>query len=82
MRQLKQYDVALFAYREAEKRATEPKKQLGYAMLVAGIYRDNLKDYGKAMVELRRILARYPQAPNRRLSAEVDELKALHFEAQ
>jgi tetratricopeptide (TPR) repeat protein len=83
MRQLKQYDVALFAYREAEKRATEPKKQVAYAMMVVGIYRENLKDYGKAMVELRRILARYPQAPNRaRLSAEVDELKALHFEAQ
>jgi hypothetical protein len=52
-------------------------------MLVAGIYRDNLKDYGKAMVELRRIVSTYPDAPNRqRLSAEVDELKALHFEKQ
>ncbi|MFI5206594.1 MAG: tol-pal system YbgF family protein [Gemmatimonadales bacterium] len=83
LRQLKDYDTALFAYREAEKRTREPKRRLGYAMLIAGIYRDNLKDYGKAMVELRRIMARYPDAPNRaRLSAEVDELKALHFEGQ
>ncbi len=83
LRQLKDYGTALFAYREAEKRASEPKRRLGYAMLVAGIYRDNLKDYGRAMVELRRIVAKYPDAPNRaRLSAEVDELKALHFESQ
>jgi len=83
LRQLKDYDTALFAYRQAEHRSTEPKRKLGYAMLVAGIYRDNLKDYGKAMVELRRIVSVYPDAPNRqRLSAEVDELKALHFENQ
>lgn len=81
LRQLKDYPTAVFAYREAEKRSTEPKRQLGYAILVAGIYRDNLKDAGKAMVELRRILARYPDAPNAdRLRAEIDELKAAHFE--
>jgi tetratricopeptide (TPR) repeat protein len=83
LRQLKDYETALFAYREAEKRATDPKRRLGYAMMVAGIYRDNLKDLGRAMVELRRIVAKYPDAPNRaRLSAEVDELKALHFEGK
>jgi tetratricopeptide (TPR) repeat protein len=83
LRQLKDYETALFAYREAEKRATEPKRRLGYAMMVAGIYRDNLKDLGRAMVELRRIVAKYPDAPNRaRLCAEVDELKALHFEGK
>jgi tetratricopeptide (TPR) repeat protein len=83
LRQLKDYGTALFAYREAEKRATEPTRRLGYAMMVAGIYRDNLKDLGRAMVELRRIVAKYPDAPNRaRLSAEVDELKALHFEGK
>lgn len=80
IRELKDFPLAVFAYREAEKRTTEPKRKLGYAMLVAGIYRDNLRDYGKAMVELRRIVARYPEAPNRaRLSTEIDELKALHF---
>jgi tetratricopeptide (TPR) repeat protein len=83
LQELKDFPLALFAYREAEKRAAEPKRRLGYALLIAGIYRDNLKDYGKAMVELRRIVARYPEAPNRaRLSAEIDELKAMHFEAQ
>jgi tetratricopeptide (TPR) repeat protein len=83
LRQLKDYDTALFAYRQAEHRSSEPKRKLGYALLIAGIYRDNLKDYGRAMVELRRIVAKYPDAPNRaRLSAEVDELKSLHFENQ
>lgn len=83
LRQLKDYETALFAYREAEKRATDPKRRLGYAMMVVGVYRENLKEYGKAMFELRRIMAKYPDAPNRaRLSAEVDELKALHFEGQ
>ncbi len=83
LRQLKDYELALQAYREAERRAREPKRKLGYAMLVAGIYRDNIKDVGKALVELRRVVALYPEAPNRaRLSAEIDELKALHFENQ
>jgi len=82
LREMKDFPTALFAYREAEKRSLEPKRQLGYAILIAGIYRDNLKDYGKAMGELRRILSRYPDAPNAaRLRAEIDELKAMHFEA-
>ena len=81
LRQIKDYDTAIFAYREAEKRSLEPRRQLGYAILVAGIYRDSLRDTGKAMVELRRILALYPDAPNAdRLRAEIDELKAAHFE--
>jgi tetratricopeptide (TPR) repeat protein len=81
LRQIQDYDTAVFAYREAEKRSLEPRRQLGYALLVAGIYRDSLKDTGKALVELRRILERYPDAPNAdRLRAEIDELKAAHFE--
>ena len=81
MRQLKDYALAVQAYREAERRAVEPKRKAGFALLVAGIYRDNLKDYGKAMVELRRIVSTYPDVPNRaRLSTEIDELKAMHFE--
>jgi tetratricopeptide (TPR) repeat protein len=83
LRQLKDFDLALQAYREAERRAGDPRRKFGYAMIVAGIYRDNLKDVGKTLVELRRIIALYPDAPNRgRLSAEVDELKAIHFETQ
>ncbi|MBI1723193.1 MAG: hypothetical protein HYR48_04720 [Gemmatimonadetes bacterium] len=83
LRELKDYHLALFAYREAEKRSTEPKRQLGYAILVAGIYRDNLKDYGRAVVELRRLLDRYPEAPNAdALRSEIEELKAHLFETR
>jgi len=81
LRRIKDYDTAIFAYREAEKRSLEPRRQLGYAILIAGIYRDNLKDAGKAMVELRRILARYPDTPNAAsLRTEIAELKATLFE--
>jgi len=81
LRRIKDYDTAIFAYREAERRSLEPRRQLGYAILIAGIYRDNLKDTGKAMVELRRILARYPDAPNAdSLRTEIAELKTAHFE--
>jgi tetratricopeptide (TPR) repeat protein len=83
LRELKDFPLALTAYREAERRQSDPRRAVGYAMMIAGIYRDNLKDYGKAMVELRKLLARYPDAPNAaRLRAEIDELKALHFEAR
>ena len=79
---LKDYDLALFAVREGEKRTTNPRRQAGFALLAANICRDNLKDYGKAIVELRRILARYPDIPNAaRLRAEIEELKVLHFKA-
>jgi len=79
--ELKDYPLAIEAYREAERRQPEPKRRAGYALLVAGIYRDNLKDTGRTLVELRRILARYPDLPNAaRLRAEIDELKAAHFE--
>ena len=50
---------------------------------MANICRDDLKDYGRAVVELRRILARYPDVPNAgRLRAEIEELKAMHLEAR
>ena len=79
---LKDYDLALFAVREGERRTTNPRRQAGFAFLAANICRDNLKDYGKAIVELRRILARYPDIPNAaRLRAEIEELKVLHFKA-
>jgi len=81
LREMKDYPTAVYAYREAEKRSTEPKRRLGYAILIAGIYRDNLKDNGKAVGEIRRILSLYPEAPNAaRLRAELEELKAMHFE--
>jgi tetratricopeptide (TPR) repeat protein len=82
LRELKDYPLAVFAYREAERRAPNANRAFGYALLAAGIYRDNLNDAGKAMVELRRILERYPDAPNAaRLRTELEQLKAAHFEA-
>jgi tetratricopeptide (TPR) repeat protein len=83
LRELKDYQLALFAVHEAEKRAPDDRRRMGFALLAVNIYRDNLKDYGRTMVELRRLLARYPDVPNAEaLRAEIDELKALHFEAR
>lgn len=82
LREMKDFPTAVQAYREAEKRSLEPKRRLGYAILIAGIYRDNIKDNGKAMGELRRILSQYPDAPNAaRMRAELEALKVSHFEA-
>lgn len=83
LRELKDYELALFALRTAEQSAGDDRRRTGYALLVANIYRDNLKDYGRTMVELRRILARYPGVPNAdALRSEIDELKAMLFEAR
>ena len=83
LRELKDYDLAAQAYREAERRTPQPKRQLGYALLVATVYRDYLKDAGRTMVELSRILARYPDAPNAAaLRAELEQIKAQHFQDQ
>jgi tetratricopeptide (TPR) repeat protein len=81
LRELKDYELALFALHTAEQRASDDRRRAGLALLAANVYRDNLKDYGKTMVELRRILARYPDVPNAdALRSEIDELKAMHFE--
>jgi len=83
LRELKDYDLALFALRQAEQRSPDARRRAGYALLAANVYRDNLKDYGRTLVELRRILARYPDVPNAAaLRAEIEELKAMHFEAR
>ncbi len=83
LRELKDWDLALFALREAEQRTSEPRRRVGFALLAANVYRDNLKDYGKTIVALRRVLARYPDLPNAAaLRAEIEELKAMHFEAR
>lgn len=83
LRELKDFELAIWAYREADRRVGEPKRQLGYALIVAGIYRDNVQDTGKAIVEIRKVLERFPDAANAaQLRAELDELKARHFGAQ
>lgn len=81
LRELKDYDLAILAYREAEKRAQAPNKKFGYGLIVAGIYRDQLKDPGKTVVELSRLLSRYPDAPNTAsVRSELEELKASLFQ--
>jgi tetratricopeptide (TPR) repeat protein len=81
MRQLKDFPTAVWAYQQAERRQPEPRRKLGYALLIAGVYRDNLNDVGKAIVELRKVLDKYPDAPNAdRLRSELEEMKTRHFE--
>jgi tetratricopeptide (TPR) repeat protein len=83
IRELKDYELALFAVREAEQRAPDARRRAGFALLAVNIYRDNLKDYGRTAVELRRLLAHYPDIPNAAaLRAEIEELKAMHFEGR
>ncbi len=75
-RELKDYPLALAAWREAERRA-EPRRKLGYALHAVGTLRDDLKDVGRAIVEIRRVLETYPGAPNAAaLRAELAQLKA------
>lgn len=78
--QQKDYDTAVWAWREAERRVAEPRRQMGFALMIIGVYRDNLRDQGRAMVEMRRFLARWPDAPNAgALRAELDRMKTEHF---
>jgi hypothetical protein len=82
LRELKDPQLAVWAYREGEKRAETPARRFGLGLLVAGIYRDQLRDRGKTVVELRRLVERYPDAPQlERLRAEIEELKAGMFDA-
>ncbi len=76
LRDMKDYELALFAYREAERRVSDPRRKVGYALHVVGIYRDQIKDADRTIVELRRLLARYPDAPNAAaLRAELEQLQ-------
>jgi len=78
--QLKEPELALRALRQAEQRVPEPRRKAGYALLALGVLRDDLRDEGRAIVELRRILATYPGIPNAgALRAELDQLKAERF---
>ena len=80
-RDLKDYELAAWAYRQAEQRAESAGRKFGFGLLVAGIYRDNLKDPGRTVVELRRLVQLYPDAPRLdSLRAEIDELKAGLFD--
>lgn len=81
-RELRDPELALFAYREGEKRASGARR-VGYALLALAVHRDMRRDWGKAAVELRRILATYPDVPNAAaLREELEELKRMHFEGE
>jgi cytochrome c-type biogenesis protein CcmH/NrfG len=80
LRELKDFDLAIQAYRQAERCAPRPERQLGCAMMVVAVYRDYLRDDGRTIVELRRILDRYPDAPNApALRAELLEIRTQRF---
>jgi len=73
-------EAAVGAFREAERRVPEPRRKAGYALMAAGVLRDDLGDTGRAITELRRVLATYPGLPNAAaLRAELEELRARHF---
>lgn len=81
LRELKDPPRALRAFREGERRAETPARKFGFGLQVAGIYRDHLREKGKAVVELRRLCALYPGMPRiEALRAEIDELKEGMFD--
>jgi tetratricopeptide (TPR) repeat protein len=76
-RELRDYPLALEAYREAEKRAETPARKFAFGMMIAGLYRDQLQDARRAVVELSRVLSLYPGAPGAAAAKrELEELKA------
>src|SRR5262245_33739404 len=78
--QLADLDLAHAMFREAERRITAPRRKCGYALQALGVLRDDLKGPGRAVVEIRRILATYPDVPNAAaLQADLDQLKSEHF---
>ena len=80
MEQVSRRGLALVALREAERRVSEPRRQLGYALQALGTCREHVADPGRTMVELRRVLDRYPDAPNAAtLRAELEELRTERF---
>lgn len=75
-RQLHDYETAVSAFREAERRAETPARKFGYGLLAAGVLRDQIKDPRRVVVELRRLVEQYPAAPRREtLRKEIAELK-------
>lgn len=80
--ELKDYELAVWACREAERRHSGRGKKLTFGMMAAELYRDQLGDPRRAVVELSRLLATYPDAPNAAaLREELDLIKSHLFEA-
>lgn len=80
MRDMKDYRLAVFAYREAEKRAPSEKSKLAFGVIVAELYRDKLGEPQRAVVELSRLIASYPDQPHiPALREELDLIKSHLF---
>ena len=76
-RELKDPELALWAAREAERRQVNAGRRVFYGMLAVELLRRDLNDPRRAVVELSRLIASYPDAPNAAaLRAELEELKA------
>ncbi len=73
-------ELAVRALRQAEQRVPEPRRRAGYALLAAAVLRDDVRDTGRAITELSRVLATYPDIPNAPiLREELESLRARHF---
>ncbi len=82
LRRMQDYQTALWAYHEAERRADTPARKFGFGLLAAGVLRDQVRDPKRAMVELRRLVHRYPDAPRLdALKREIEELRVAALEA-
>lgn len=82
MRDTKDFQLAVWAYKEAERRAASEKSRLAFGVIVAELYRDKLQEPRRAVVELSRLIATYPDAPSvAALKEELDLLKRHLFEA-
>jgi tetratricopeptide (TPR) repeat protein len=81
MRDMKDWQLAVFAYREAEKRAASEKSKVAFGTIVAELYRDKLGEPRRAVVELSRLIATYPDHPSvPHLREELDLIKAHLFD--
>lgn len=80
--ELKDYELAVWAAREAERRHANPGKKLVFGIMAAELCRDQLRDPRRAVVELSRLIGTYPDAANvGALKQELELLKTHLFEA-
>lgn len=83
MRDMQDWQLAVFAYREAERRAAGEKAKVAFGTIVAELYRDKLNEPRRAVVELARLVNSYPAAPAvPALKQELELIKSHLFEAR
>jgi tetratricopeptide (TPR) repeat protein len=69
------------ALAEARDRTGDERHRVGYALRLVDLYRSRLRDRGKAMVELRRLIDTSPQSPHldgvrRELADLIEEMRS------